>query len=171
MKIKRAVFSGSFDPVTLGHADIIKRAATVFDEVMVAICCNTEKRGGMFSPEERLEFVDSVISELGLTNVKAEICGGLLSDFAKERGIEIIVRGARGGSEFEAEAELAKINGELGELETLIFPAKPELAHQSSTFARDMILYGRSELALPESVRGILLKKGILSKKGVFEKK
>lgn len=150
--MKKAVFTGSFDPITKGHVDIICRAAHIFDEVTVAICCNTEKKSGMFSADERLTLVNAAILETGLSNVRAEICGGLLSAFAKERGIEVIVRGARGASEFEAEANLAKINYELDGLETVVFPAKPELSHQSSTFARDMIIYGREELALPAKV-------------------
>ncbi len=149
--MKKAVFTGSFDPITKGHADIIVRAAALFDELTVAVCCNTEKKSGMFSADERLKLVCAVIAETGLSNVKAEICEGLLSDFAVSRGIGTIVRGARSASEFEAEAQLSEINRALAGLETVVFPARPELSHQSSTFARDMILYGRAELALTDA--------------------
>ncbi|MCD8311889.1 MAG: pantetheine-phosphate adenylyltransferase [Firmicutes bacterium] len=156
--MKTAVYSGSFDPVTKGHIDIIRRAAPLFERLIVAVCANTEKSGGMFSPEERLALVNAALDgeELKPENVTAEICPGMLADFARERGAGCIVRGVRGGAEYEYEAELAKINLEIGGLETIFLPAAPELAHQSSTFARDMILYGRAELALPKGALAAL---------------
>lgn len=149
MTVRKAVISGSFDPITIGHLDVIKRASAMFDEVYVAVCCNTEKGGGMFSAEERLTLASAAVSALdGVGNVKVEICRGLLVDYARERGIGFIVRGARTSSEFESESAMAAINRELGGVETVILPARAELSHYSSTYARDLIIYGKAELAL-----------------------
>ena len=151
--MKKAVFTGSFDPFTKGHLDIVARAAGIFDEVTVAICVNTEKAGGMFLPEERVLIAEKSINSLKLeTNVtiKSEICPELLADFARAREISVIVRGARSSSEFEYEVMMAEVNRSLAGLETVIFPADPSLAFISSTVARDMIIYGRPEIAMAD---------------------
>ncbi len=150
---KKAVFTGSFDPFTKGHLDIVRRAAQIFDEITVAVCVNTEKAGGMFSSEERVAIIEasvSMLSGVGDCVIKAEVCPSLLADFAEERGIGCIIRGARGSGEFEYETMMAEVNRALAGLDTVIFPASPELAFVSSTVARDMLIYGRGEIAMPE---------------------
>ena len=144
----KAVFTGSFDPFTKGHLDVVKRAARIFDEVTVAICVNTEKSGGMFTPEERVRIAEA--STLGTDNVKSEICPSLLADFIRERGIGVIIRGSRAPSEFEYETVMADVNRAIADIDTVIFPARPELGFISSTVARDMILYGHPEIAMAE---------------------
>ena len=88
-----AVCSGSFDPITLGHMDIIRRTAACFDQVYVCVSPNAEKRGQMFTPEQKLKLVEAAVLEL--PNVTAELYGGLLADFAAERKATAIVRGIR----------------------------------------------------------------------------
>ena len=122
-----AVCSGSFDPITLGHMDIIRRTAACFDQVYVCVSPNAEKRGQMFTPEP---------------NVTAELYGGLLADFAAERKATAIVRGIRTQSDFDTEYQQAMVNRGLHPgLETLLLPADPAYIYLSSTVAREMIHY------------------------------
>lgn len=149
--MKKAVFTGSFDPFTKGHLDIVARAAKIFGDITVAICVNTEKAGGMFTPEERVLIAEASLKELQNKEnckIKSEICPKLLADFARERGIDVIVRGARSAGEFEYEAALAEVNRALAGLETVILPSSPEVAFISSAVARDMIIYGNPLIAV-----------------------
>ena len=100
-----AVCSGSFDPITLGHMDIIRRTAACFDQVYVCVSPNAEKRGQMFTPEQKLKLVEAAVLEL--PNVTAELYGGLLADFAAERKATAIVRGIRTQSDFDTEYQQA----------------------------------------------------------------
>ena len=102
-----AVFPGSFDPVTLGHMDIIERAAQLFDRVYVAIVPNGEKTHPMFTDEEKLELMRVSIAPLG--NVEAALWNGLLTDFAAQKGARFLVRGARNSMDFDAEYQLSLI--------------------------------------------------------------
>ena len=153
-----AMLTGSFDPVTVGHVDLIERAAKMFDFVYVAIMSNGEKNshsGGMFSYDERLIILETAIQSLsfhGIKNVKAEICEGLASDYAAARGISYIVRGARCASDFDYEYSLASIMKRFSpDLETVILPAKPEIACVSSTYVRELLKYSCSlDGAMPD---------------------
>ncbi|MBQ7161496.1 MAG: pantetheine-phosphate adenylyltransferase [Clostridia bacterium] len=136
----KAVFPGSFDPVTNGHLDIIKRAAALFDEVIVAVVDNAEKKN-MFTLEERLGFVNEAIA--GLENVSAESFKGLVIDFVKEKGADVIVRGVRGVSDFDYEYELSDIYYTTGGAESVFLPSRGENAHVSSSMVRELIRYGR----------------------------
>lgn len=146
-----AVCSGSFDPITLGHLDIIRRTAACFDKVYVCVSPNAEKRGQMFTPEQKLELVRLAVADL--PQVEAELYDGLLAAYAKEKG-GVIVRGARNATDYDAEAQLAQINrGIYPQVETLIFPASPEYLHFSSTMAREMIRYEQPlEKYLPAAI-------------------
>ena len=126
-----AVCSGSFDPITLGHMDIIRRTAACFDQVYVCVSPNAEKRGQMFTPEQKLKLVEAAVLEL--PNVTAEPYGGLLADFAAERKATAIVRGIRTQSDFDTEYQQAMVNRGL--------PADPAYIYLSSTVAREMIHY------------------------------
>lgn len=135
-----AVCSGSFDPITLGHMDIIRRAAACFDQVYVCVSPNTAKRGQMFTPEQKLKLVEAAVMEL--PNVAAELYDGLLSDYAVERKATAIVRGIRTAGDFETEYTQAMVNRDLRPgLETLLLPADPAYIYLSSTVAREMIHY------------------------------
>lgn len=138
--MKTAVCSGSFDPITLGHYDVIARAAAIFDKVWVCVSPNAEKKNQMFTPERKLLFVQAAVSDL--PNVEAELYPGLLADYAAMRGAAAIVRGVRDGTDFDAEYQLAMINRGIHEgLETLFLPASPQFRHFSSSMAREMIRY------------------------------
>ena len=135
-----AVCSGSFDPITLGHMDIIRRTAACFDQVYVCVSPNAEKRGQMFTPEQKLLLVRTAVADL--PNVEAELWPGLLADFAVDHHATAIVRGVRNTSDFDGEYQLALINrGIYPQLETLLLPASAEYQHFSSSMVREMIRY------------------------------
>ena len=150
--MKTAVCSGSFDPITLGHLDIIQRSAACFDKVYVCVSPNAEKKNQMFPPEEKLLLVRTAVAEL--PNVEAELFSGLLADYAVHRGAAAIVRGVRNTSDFDVEYQLALINQDIHPgLETMLLPASAAYQHFSSSMAREMIRYGQPlEKYLPASI-------------------
>ena len=120
--MRTAICSGSFDPITLGHLDIIRRAAACFDRVCVCVSPNAEKKNQMFTPEEKLLLVRTAVADL--PNVEAELWPGLLADFAVDHGATAIVRGVRNTSDFDVEYQLALINQDIHPgLETMLLPA------------------------------------------------
>lgn len=140
--MRTAICPGSFDPITLGHLDIIRRAAALFDRVVVCVMVNGGKGGGMFSAEERLELAELATAEL--PNVECLRWDGLLADLAGDLGAAALVKGVRGAGDFDWEYQMACINrGLRGELETVLLPAAPEYVYFSSTMAREMIRYGQ----------------------------
>ena len=137
-----AVCPGSFDPITLGHLDIIRRAAVLFDRVLVCVMTNGEKDRGMFPPRRRLELARLAVADL--PHVEAELWQGLLADYARQRGAGFLVKGVRCGADFDSEYQMAWINQSLApDLETVLLPARPEFIYFSSTMAREMIRYGQ----------------------------
>ena len=138
-----AMITGSFDPVTSGHTDLIRRAAKLFDFVYVALMSNGEKDssgGGMFTYGERLSMLEAACADLareGITNVKAELCEGLSSAYAAERGIRYIVRGVR-CAEYSLAAIMKRFDRNL---ETVMLPSEPSIACVSSTYVRELIKY------------------------------
>ena len=147
-----AICSGSFDPITLGHLDIVRRAAACFDRVCVCVSPNAEKKNQMFTPEEKLLLVRTAVADL--PNVEAELWPGLLADFAVDHGATAIVRGVRNTSDFDVEYQLALINQDIHPgLETMLLPASAAYQHFSSSMARQMIRYGQPlEAYLPASI-------------------
>ncbi len=147
----KAVFTGSFDPITRGHVDIIERASAMFDELCVLICFNSEKNG-LFDENQRFEMTKLACQHL--KNVKVDVCTGLLTDYTEKNDITVIVRGVRDGGDVGYEVSLATINrGLRNHPETVFLPSKPEFSHISSTYAREMIKYGENlSDALPLSV-------------------
>lgn len=134
-----AVCPGSFDPITVGHLDLIQRAAAMFDQVVVCVMVNGEKRP-MFTPDQRLALVRRAVE--GLPNVRAEAWTGLLADFAREAGACALVKGLRCGTDFDWEYQMAQINRALDRsLDTVLLPARAEHLHISSTMVREMIRY------------------------------
>ena len=150
--MRTAICSGSFDPITLGHLDIIRRAAACFDQVYVCVSPNAEKSSQMFTPEQKLRLVQAAVEDI--PNVKAELWPGLLADFAVNHHACCIVRGVRNTSDFNLEYQLAFINrGIHGELDTMFLPASAEYQHFSSSMVREMIRYHQPlERYLPASI-------------------
>ena len=150
--MKTAICSGSFYPITLGHLDVIRRAAAIFDRVCVCVSPNAEKKNQMFTPEQKLLLVRTAVADL--PNVEAELFPGLLADFAVEHGAHVIVRGVRNVTDLDVEYQMALINrGIHPELETLLLPASAEYQHFSSSMAREMIRYQQPlEKYLPMSI-------------------
>ena len=150
--MRTAICSGSFDPITLGHLDVIRRTAACFDQVYVCVSPNAEKRNQMFTPEQKLDLVRVAVADL--PNVTAELWSGLLADYAVNRGADVIVRGVRNATDFDVEYQLALINRSIyPTLETMLVPASAEYQHFSSSMAREMIRYRQPlEKYLPASV-------------------
>ena len=161
--MRTAICSGSFDPITLGHLDIIRRAAACFDRVCVCVSPNAEKKNQMFTPEEKLLLVRTAVEDL--PNVEAELWPGLLADFAVDHGATAIVRGVRNTSDFDVEYQMALINqGIHPGLETMLLPASAAYQHFSSSMAREMIRYEQPlEQYLPASI--IPLVRDLMEKK------
>lgn len=142
---KKAIIPGSFDPITLGHLDIIKRAAELFDEVIVLVTNNSSKKT-LFNIEQRVALVRDAVC--GISNVRADCDNGLLVDYIASNKIDVQIKGVRGESDFSYESELFGIYNKISEnkyngfCETLFMPTKPEFAHVSSTFVREMLKYG-----------------------------
>ena len=138
--MRRAVITGSFDPVTSGHEDLIRRAAAMFDAVTVVVLANAEKPSGAFHPDDRLRFVEETVRDL--PNADAMVYHGLTSEAMERIGAKYIVRGARSGSDFDYEYDLAQIMKRFDpEIETVILPSRPELSMISSTYVRELLKY------------------------------
>lgn len=148
---RTALFPGSFDPFTAGHLNILKRALTMFDEVVVAVGVNIDKRG-FFSNEQKLDIIRQAVS--GLDGVSVIEYDSLTIDICRQRGISHIVRGVRNMIDFETERSIADANRRLApEIETVIIPTAQEFAHISSTAVRDLLKHGGDiSLFVPENV-------------------
>jgi len=133
--IGKGLFPGSFDPFTLGHADIVKRALGLLDEVVIAVGYNENKNGWM-PVEERVAAIRKLYA--GNPCVTVESYTGLTVDFAKERGITAIIRGVRTTADFEYEMQLADMNRQLTGIETILLPASPQFASLSSSVVREL---------------------------------
>lgn len=134
------VYPGSFDPLTLGHEDVILRAAALFDEVIVAVMHNPNKRG-CFTVEERLALIRRVTA--AIPNVRADAWDGLLVDYVRKSGACAVVRGLRAVSDFESEMVMAQVNAQLlPGMETVFLMTKPEHACISSSVVREAASFG-----------------------------
>ncbi|PKK38652.1 Phosphopantetheine adenylyltransferase [Clostridiaceae bacterium JG1575] len=135
-----AVYPGSFDPISLGHLDIIERAATIFDKVIVAVLINTEKKG-FFPIEERIDMIRLVTSHL--PNVEVRGFSGLTVNFLKEVGARVIIRGLRVVSDFDFELQMANANRAMEpEIETLMMMTSPKYSYLSSSLVRQVMHFG-----------------------------
>ncbi len=135
----RVVVPGSYDPVTNGHLDIISRAARLFGDVVVGVGVNSTK-SYLFSAEERLDLVREAVGDLA--GVSAEPLDGLLVDFCTRIGAGAIVKGGRGGADFEFEVQMAQMNQALTGVETIVLPASAQWAYVSSTLVRQIATLG-----------------------------
>ncbi len=156
--MRRAVYPGSFDPVTNGHLDVIERAARIFDEVIVAVAVNSEKTG-LFSFEERVELLRGALA--GTPNVSVTRFEGLLVDFARSQGAQAVIRGLRAISDFEFEFQMALMNRKLEpEIETLFLMPKEEYTYLSSRIVKEIArLGGNISAFVPDSVAAALREK------------
>jgi pantetheine-phosphate adenylyltransferase len=139
MSQQRAIYPGTFDPITNGHADLIERAANMFDEVLVAIASNPSKRP-LFTLEERVHLIKEVCKHL--PNVKVTGFRGLLAEFAKNNEADILVRGLRAVSDFEYEFQLANMNRRLNpDLESVFLTPSEENSFISSTLVKEVAMH------------------------------
>lgn len=139
--VTRALYAGSFDPLTLGHLDIIERAANIFDELVVGVVVNLEKHS-FFSFEERMDMIRKVTEHL--PNVSVDMCDGLLAEYVNTHGFNVVVRGLRGVTDFDSEQQMAQLHQYLykDKVETVFLMADSEYAFISSTMAKQVILLG-----------------------------
>ena len=136
----RAIYPGSFDPVTLGHLDIIKRASKIFDELIVGVLNNNSKTP-LFSVENRVKMLNDAVSDL--PNVKVMSFEGLLVDFAKKVDAQLIVRGLRAVTDFEYELQMSQTNSVLNnEVDTIFFTTSLEYAYLSSSTVKEAAYFG-----------------------------
>lgn len=146
-----AVFPGSFDPITIGHVSLIKRAAKIFDKVIIAIGVNTSKNK-LFPIDVRINWIEEVFKN----NKKVEVMefDGLTVDFCKDVGAKFIIRGLRNASDFDYEKTIAQLNSELNkDIETVLLISKPKHSHISSTIVREIIrVKGDASMLVPKQV-------------------
>ena len=154
-----AMYPGTFDPITLGHEDFIRRVAKLYKNVVVAVAADTEKKTTMFSLEERVALAKEALS--GFDNVKVKGYEGLTIDFAKANDLSIIVRGLRAVSDFEYEFQLASMNRHLSrEIETVFLTPAEKYAFISSSLVREIAtLDGDINNFVSKNVKDALLKK------------
>ncbi|ONI46217.1 pantetheine-phosphate adenylyltransferase [Epulopiscium sp. SCG-B10WGA-EpuloA2] len=140
--MKIAIYPGSFDPITIGHIDIIKRASKKVDKLIVALLYNTEKSKGLFSISQRLSMLNLATNKLD--NVIVTSYNGLLVDLMKTVGTNIIIKGVRNIKDFEYEKDMALINNNLDtNIETFFLFANPKYSFISSTFVRELLYFNK----------------------------
>jgi pantetheine-phosphate adenylyltransferase len=137
--VRRAVCPGSFDPVTNGHLDIVSRASTLFDEVVVAVLINKSKQS-LFSVDERMDMLREVCAQF--PNVKVDAFHGLLVNFCRDRDIIAIVKGLRAVSDFDYELQMAQMNSSLADIETVFVPTSPEYSFLASSLVKEVAMFG-----------------------------
>ena len=153
--MKKAIFPGTFDPFTLGHLDILNRSKLIFDEVIVGIDRNNNKKT-MFSVDERIKFIESVIANFD--NVKVTSFGGLTIDFCKSVKANFIVRGVRNNGDFEFEKAIARTNRLLSKIETVFLLTSAKTSFVSSSIVRELIEnHGDFSELVPENISKIIL--------------
>jgi pantetheine-phosphate adenylyltransferase len=139
-KPRIAVFPGTFDPITRGHEDIVRRAADIFDRVIIAMGRNTKKQS-LFPLEERLAWIREIFKDD--PRIEVDTYDELTVEYCRRKGATFIVRGLRSSGDFEYEAHLAQVNRKLdSSVETIFIITSPELSNISSTVVRDIIIYG-----------------------------
>jgi pantetheine-phosphate adenylyltransferase len=153
-----ALCPGSFDPVTLGHLDIIERSARHFDEVIIAVIRNPQKSQSLFSLEERQEMLKEALSHVG--NVRLEFFKGLLVEFAREHGADAIVKGLRAVSDFDYELQMAQMNQKLSGIDTFFLSTSPQYSYLSSSLVREVARFGGDVSAMvPKHVNDRLIER------------
>jgi pantetheine-phosphate adenylyltransferase len=139
--LRTAIYPGSFDPITLGHLNIVKRAAACFDKLIVCVMSNREKSYGLFTPGERVELIRRVVCQL--PNVEVDCSTGLLAEYAREKRACAVVKGLRAVSDYEKEVQMALINRKLNpRLDTMFLPASAKYTYLSSSAIKELASYG-----------------------------
>ncbi len=157
--MKRAVYPGSFDPVTYGHLDIIRRAADIFDELIVSVL-NNKAKTPLFSVEERVKILEEATKDL--PNVQIDSFSGLLIDYAREKDLHVAVRGLRAITDFEYELQIAQTNRKFSneELDTVFLTTSLEYAYLSSSTVKEIASFGGDiSQCVPEFVAEMIYKK------------
>ena len=158
--MKIAVYPGSFDPITLGHLNIIKRAAVCFDRLIVCVLVNSEKvNRGLFTEAERVELIRKVVAKL--PNVEVDSSNTLIAEYARQKRACTLVKGLRAVSDYESELQMALINRRLNpRLETMFLPSSPKYTYVSSSMVKEMARYG-ADLSdfLPREIIGDVQRK------------
>ena len=158
--MKTAIYPGSFDPITLGHLNIIKRAAVCFDKLIVCVMVNSEKvNRGLFTPEERVELIRRVVAKL--PNVEADCSSTLIAEYARQKRACTLVKGLRAVSDYENELQMALITRKLNpRLETMFLPSSAKYTYVSSSMVKEMARYG-AELSdfVPREIIGDVQRK------------
>jgi pantetheine-phosphate adenylyltransferase len=151
MEHKLCVYPGSFDPVTLGHVDIIRRAASLFAEVRVAVLDNPAKHPA-FSVSERMAMLKKACA--GIQNIQIDSFSGLLVDYMQKSGARIIIRGLRAVTDFEAEFQMAQVNRQISQtVETLFLMSSPDYAYISSSVVKQIVIFGGDvSIFVPECI-------------------
>ncbi len=157
--MKKAVYPGSFDPVTYGHLDVITRAARIFDELTVSVLNNTQKKP-LFSVEERVKILEEATKDI--PNVKVDSFSGLLIDYAREHDLHVSVRGLRAITDFEYELQIAQTNRKLsgGSLDTVFLTTSLEYAYLSSSSVKEIASFqGDISQCVPPFVAELIYQK------------
>ena len=158
-----AVVPGSFDPVTLGHLDVVRRAADLFEKVVVAVATNAGK-APLLPVADRVALVERAVA--GIARVRVAEVPGLLVDFCREIGATAVVKGLRSGGDYDAELPMAWMNRHLG-VETLFLPADPAVAHIASSLVKDVARHGgRIEELVPPGVADVVRARLALEDRG-----
>ena len=155
----KALYAGSFDPMTLGHLDIITRASKIFDEVVIGVTVNLEKKT-MFTFDERMDMIKEAVKDI--PNVSVDKCDGLLADYVKNNGYNVVVRGLRNTDDFNNELSMDQLHKHLyeGKAETVYIMSEDRFSFISSTMARQVIsLGGDGSMLVPETVLRTMRKK------------
>ncbi|WP_304508278.1 pantetheine-phosphate adenylyltransferase [Anaerotignum sp.] len=156
--MKKAIYAGSFDPITLGHLDIIKRSAKLFDSLVVAVLENPNKCS-LFTVEERKKQLELVLGEM--ENIEVASFSGLLADFAREIGATVAVRGLRNAVDFASEYQMYLINRKLGkEMETVFLAADEDHISLSSTNVKEVAVFGGNiDFMVPQEIKPFIIEK------------
>ena len=157
--MKAAIYPGSFDPVTYGHLDVIKRAAKIFDELTVSVL-NNKLKTPLFSVEERVKILQEVVRDI--PNVKVESFSGLLVDYASSRNVHVVIRGLRAITDFEYELQNAQTNVKLskGTLDTVFLTTSLEYAYLSSSSVKEIASFsGDISMCVPDFVANLVYQK------------
>lgn len=143
MKVRRALYAGSFDPFTNGHLSIVEKAAELFDEVIIGIACNSDKKRCTSSIYNMKDAIRDQIDDLKIRNVIVVTIDGLIADYCKKQGVDYLIRGLRNTSDYLYEENIAKINNEINpNLQTIYFRADNDVI--SSSMVRELWRYGKN---------------------------
>jgi len=156
--MKRAIYPGSFDPITNGHLDIIERSLEIFDELTIVVA-GTVRKDPLLTPDERVQIMREILK--GKPNVKVDLWSGLIMDYAKKHSVNAVIRGLRAASDFEYEFMMASMNKQINsDVETLFMMTSQDLFFVSSTMVKELFRYGGDISAyVPQEVEQALAQK------------